>query len=866
MATATTVDATRRAAIYTAFMGALPLHPGDAAALQTERGLSPATIAACQFRSTRDPAAVTAALAASGASDEELIEVGLLVPDIPDPRPAPFLTEQRVLIPYLERDGATVTYLRAHKFGPKGVPIGWYSPWLAHAHPADTLVITEGEFKAAALYQWGLAAIGLPGIASFSGKHLERLREAVAALHPKRVVIAFDHEIKYDPEIPARFKAEWQDRYDTEVYSALMAHHLRDHGARIVRLPIAWMGAPGTKDAGKADWDGALAQGRTRDEVDAVLAGALSIPEFFAALDAIHHGEPAKVARREFYRRTGYRGDGRLTERTGPMEPRGYLWTTLDRSGQPVTTGISNFTLRYERMVHHEETSETEAERIVRIVNYCGEVGEPVSLRPKDINAAAAFRRWAAAQGPYTWTGNDATVLALCTHMDAQDTGDYILRTARVGEIQPGVWLFQNGLIHGGQIIRPSPRDNVCWVGRQGYMVEDDDCAQPRLLNPTPVRDLDATHAAFLEAMRANYRGSALPWLGIGWGLATLFRSVLFNEHGFFPHLYCWGEKGSGKTTFCRWIMAGLFGIDTEGKPLGSTEKHSARLLAKRCALPAWFDEMRDSKMFDKHVAMLTSAYNGQGYGRAVRSGDLRTDHVPVRGSVLVGGINPPRDESLASRCIYLPFSVKGRERDSFGDMKAGIGILNDLLTSTLLHYDQLAPQIRTAVHRAAEALWKETGQDRLSLNWAMPLAAFQVVCGPLVDCTPLYEFAEVAVAGAEASLAEEHPVMEFWRAVEALAPHPVGKDYLGRDEQGRVLVWMSGLFSVYAKDYRQRVGDLPQLREPTLRALIAEQPYFVEHSRRRVKGALRRVVVLSPKGLPEPLEAAMQAVGLFST
>jgi DNA primase len=848
---ATQLDPARLIEIYSTFIDALTLSDAHAEALATARGLSADTIAALKFRSGGNRRVIEHALDATRASEDELLAAGLMVRSERYSKIEPWfqLLNREVIIPYLDANGG-VYHLRPHKFGfPKEVKaIEWYAPFLARAHPADPyLIITEGEFKSAALHQLGYATLAVPGISSFVGKHFGALKDAISKIQPKSVLICFDREVKDTPGL-GKYIEERSKRYATEEFSWRMAWLLRDFGAKVARLPAEWM------EDGKIDCDGALAAGKTRADFESCFRSALSPDRFVESLQ----GDAGVIVRLAVVKHLKTNVDPRLTARSSVTQGDHYLWT--EPSGAdgvpPKVTKLSNFTLTHDLTVY----TDTQAERIVRF-NKLGESSKPVVLTPGDLTPNTAFQRWCHTHGPYTWKGKDQHLRALSEWLDAQDNGSFIRRTVMTGEVEPGVWLLKNALITDGQLVLPDTA-GICWHGRYGYQMEPDDVAQPTILGGAPaVPELGDKHVALLHLLLDAFGGRALPWLGIGWGLATLFSRALFAMESNFPLLFCWGEKGSGKTTFCRWLMHGLFGLNTHGQTLGSTEKGGMRLLAKRCSLPGWFDEFRDEKSFNRHVAAFTSAYNRQGYGRAKRTGDYKTDTVPVNGTVLLAGINPPRDESLQSRCIFLPFTTRQRSRTAFQKVTKEIETLNALMVYALLHYDRLEPLVVAETRATAQILFEETGDSRLAANYSKPIAAFKAVLGDLVDCAPLFTYAETVVRGAEDRLAEEHPLNEFWAGVERLAGHRVSKEHMAAAPGDEVWVWLSGVYALYATDHRMRTGEQPPLREATLRSMLQEQPYFVRMDKRRLKGTQRRVAVLRLADCPEHIEAAMEAL-----
>jgi hypothetical protein len=331
-----------------------------------------------------------------------------------------------------------------------------------------------------------------------------------------------------------------------------------------------------------------------------------------------------------------------------------------------------------------------------------------------------------------------------------------------------------------------------------------------------------------------------------------LFSRALFNTFHCFPILFCCGEKGSGKTTFCRWIMNSFFGIDTHGKPLGSTEKHGMRLLAKRCSTPAWYDEFRDGRGAERHISAFNSVYNRQGYGRARKSGDLKTDSVDVRGTLLLSGISPPRDESLQARCVYMPFSLKGRDTAVFREMERNVDHLNAVATSAMLRYDELAPIVVKRTREAFDVFFDQNGDSRLSLNYAMVTAAFDAVFEGMIDSSELVTYVSTQMASTGAQLAEEHPVNEFWGACEVLHSRgQITRKHIAQSGD-RINIWLSGVYAEYERDYRMRKGAEPPHREIGLRALLGEQEYFAGMERKSIGGVQRRVVSIRVDKAPD--------------
>lgn len=274
------------------FFARLTLSAEDARSLWVKRGLTPATCELLGFRSNgRENRAILEGMRGI-FPDPALLESGLWLPGVKlsDPiRPNPQFYgfgivgkkngefewgwSRPVLIPYWDEEHQLI-HLRPHKGMSKdkaarfyvarvqasasngifreaavaSVPgitmakpmFGEICEWLENA-AAHYAVITEGEFKAAALWQ---ALNCVPG--------LTVLPRGTAL---REVVIAFDNEEKGDPALPGYKEEKWK-RYDAEIWARHLARSLSKEGfdGRVGHLPDRWRDGKG-----KADWDGVLA-------------------------------------------------------------------------------------------------------------------------------------------------------------------------------------------------------------------------------------------------------------------------------------------------------------------------------------------------------------------------------------------------------------------------------------------------------------------------------------------------------------------------------------------------------------------------------------------------------------------------------
>lgn len=305
----------------------LVLNSSDRAKLKVRRGFSERTIDTLGFRSNQRANKIHLENLAQEFSVEALLNEGIYVADraIGHKPNAQLLgwgitnkkddKGQRAwewtdppLIPYLSEEHEAY-YIRPHKGGvakPRDEDDDTfcsshvYCPFLIsdlNGAFDGTVVLCEGEFKAAALYQCGIAAIAIPGVTFvrnpiFRAELLDLLRRfAVTDL-----IVCFDNEVKDDPKFADKYKPDPWDRWDTPMWAEYIAIDLqREYFASIkgsVRIGIL---PDELRENGKADLDGVLAGFVARHGLE---EGTLQARRLFQTV--IEEARPRQQARELF--------------------------------------------------------------------------------------------------------------------------------------------------------------------------------------------------------------------------------------------------------------------------------------------------------------------------------------------------------------------------------------------------------------------------------------------------------------------------------------------------------------------------------------------------------------------------------------
>ena len=366
---------------------------------------------------------------------------------------------------------------------------------------------------------------------------------------------------------------------------------------------------------------------------------------------------------------------------------------------------------------------------------------------------------------------------------------------------------------------------------------------------------------------------------GIAFAFVTIFKDVV-TRVAKMPMLYCYGQKGSGKSSMAESITWLFFsGKDGEGKlirgynlnPGQGTPFSFFNRIERFRNCPILFNEFDENTIEDWKFGTFKAAYDGE--GREVGDGDTgkkrKTKIQKVQGTVIIVGqyLSVRDDGSVASRSIPCQFSLERMKQltheqlQAFDELRkaedAGISYL-------LVELMKLRPVVQkhfaTYFSEAQVQLMDETrkaGQRveaRLISNYSLILAATRLMeeagIGLPYTYEEFYTKAKARMIAHNRMLKDNNVVQQFWKAVEVL--FDLGKVRMGYEIQIRfvpgtidikedgtvkkhkfesttrvLLVRFSNLYSFYAEYHRQRTGHAA-LNEETILMYLKEQGYYV--------------------------------------
>ena len=831
----------RQKEIYTRFVELTTLLGSHRQDLKDSRGLTDESINALQFCSGGKPAAQTIEQLRKEFSERELHDAGILADVNGILEAETQLVEEkskdpqgnkigRIIIPYLDETGRAYL-IRPHKLGLPGVLPQLYSRQLLAEKPHE-VVLTEGEYKAAVLWQLGIPAVATPGVSAFGGKYFERMVELFREFDVKKITLIFDNEVKDDPAYP-NYKKKPEDRHDVEYWCYLLAYQLGREGfsTRIGKLPDEW------RVNGKIDFDGAVAAGRTKAELQECVEQAVTPKEFMENLN----DEARKIVRRKLARRFS----------TVPIKREFKKYVALrTKGGEQYEEVISNFVINI-------KSSFFTADGVIRNIEFENEIGETSDvfpLMPGDMAGVDAFKKFCFSKGNFLFKGSAADLMHVWEVEFMRETGDMVYQPDRIGYIGDGIWLFGRLAFREGKIYKPD-EDGIFWIDGKGFKPislqinargESVEEAIPTL-SDKPI-DLQDMSYKFYRTI-----GGYEAYMGIGWVIASLFSRDIFEKYRCMPILLPHGKRESGKTTFVWWLM-NLCGIEQEGAGVAeSTQNFIARVLSYYSSLPAWFDEYRNERKVTDKDGFFRSAYDRHVSGKGTATA-FQTRGFTVRGSVVLSGEEIPRDNGLFTRCIPLQISEHKRTREWYDWLNSNHRALSYLSYYVLANYNELRPQVMESIAGLKEALLQRGLSDRVAQNWAICAGAFTAV---IKQDAEFIRWVEQACQEVKQSAESEHMLNVFLTDLSVLLKdNKVGEDCL-RNNMSTVYIWLPGAYGAWATYYRQKTGKEPFDQQSILKYAKQEPYYMGEKKARMGKVSRNKVMALdsSHDEAPESLE-----------
>lgn len=217
------------------------------------------------------------------------------------------------------------------------------------------------------------------------------------------------------------------------------------------------------------------------------------------------------------------------------------------------------------------------------------------------------------------------------------------------------VWAWANGIVSDDEFIEADKSNRVTVVnGRHYRLPEPDIRAEDSVFQ---YEKGSMTLPIWLSKIDEVYRENDNGILLALYFLSSIFRDSVYASLRFFPMLFGFGQRASGKSTLA-WSLSHMFGKPLKQINLSSgTSVGISRRSAGYQNAVVWFDEYKNS-LQPKMIEFLKGLYDGAGYLKGQYTNDNRTHSTEVNAGIFITGQDlPVADPALFTRTILLSFS-----------------------------------------------------------------------------------------------------------------------------------------------------------------------------------------------------------------
>lgn len=381
------------------------------------------------------------------------------------------------------------------------------------------------------------------------------------------------------------------------------------------------------------------------------------------------------------------------------------------------------------------------------------------------------------------------------------------------------------------------------------------------------------TFSSWAKMFYTSYGFENAP-LGIAFVFISLFKDIIVN-HTKCPLLYCYGQKGSGKSEFAE-SVTNLFysGKDSNGQlikpynlnPGQGTPFSFFNKQERFSNTPGLYNEFDENNIEDYKFGAFKASYDGE--GREVGDGSTgkarRTKIQKVKGTNIIVGqyLSTKDDGSVTSRSLACEFTL-GRLDNITEEQNENHKKLKNLEKEGISSIVVEILKYREAFAKAfSKVFWrnntevdntlKDSGiyiETRLMRNYMLAYSVLDVMNKYITLPFELELFKKICIdkmISHNKLLKNNNALNHFWKIVEFMMDsnviHPskeldvVPEDYIKLADGSNIsfayktyvlYVRLGTVYNYYAKIYKERTGK-PALNQDTLEMYLKDQVYFL--------------------------------------
>lgn len=453
-----------------------------------------------------------------------------------------------------------------------------------------------------------------------------------------------------------------------------------------------------------------------------------------------------------------------------------YFWA----GGKEKFTQVSNFIIVPQFHIY----SKTDNKRLVEINN--GKYSSVLDLPSKALVGIQMFREYMYQEGNFRFDGNSMQLNKIIAKISEKFPRCEELKT--LGWQGEGFFAFSDGIFNGTWI--PVNKHGVVINKEKHFFLpafssiyadtreEDDLYENDRWFKfkSSPKNNFENWGKLIMQAY-----GQQKGMFAVAYLVASLFRDMIYSKYKIFPHLFLFGEKGSGKSQV-GWSLSNIFWSGQPGFNLtAGTNVGFFRKLARARNSVTWFDEYNDY-IDPKRFQALKSAYDGIGHEKGVMSRDNRTESTKVNSSCVISGQYLPTldDNALFTRSILLTFRKEDWQGKpdvafSYSELKQMEESGQSGIIADIIKFRDLMESKYTAVFAEEFTKMKEDIEDyneRILRNFVTIISAVKTLKDVLkfpFSYDDIYKQSKAMIIEQSAQISESEALSQFWLMIEFL-------------------------------------------------------------------------------------------------
>ena len=447
-----------------------------------------------------------------------------------------------------------------------------------------------------------------------------------------------------------------------------------------------------------------------------------------------------------------------------------------------ISIGEGGKTIRWSNFIMHPLFHIRDNQSALRLFEIENEDGEKtiIEFKQEDLVSLTKFKQKVESLGNFVWLVKDEQLTRLKQYLyKTTETAELI---TQLGWQRKGFFAFGNGVFTGTEwkpvddfgIVRMGEKGNFYLPAFSSIYKEDVSLYQFER-NFVHYNWNTISLRRYCEQLIEVFGDNAK--VGIAFLFAALFRDVVTAQTKSFPILNLFGPKGSGKSELGHSLMSFFIIENTPPNIQNSTLPALADTVAQCANALVHIDEFKNTIDIDKRE-FLKGLWDGAGRNRMNMDKDKKREVTRVDcGVILSGQEMATADIALFSRFIFLRYNKSeftAEAKEKFNRLRDTRKLGCSHLTLEILkHRDYFAINFREAFDKAYKDIQELMGdtvvEDRILLNWTIPVAAF----GSLKDRIEMpftYEdlchITAVGIVDQNKELKHNNEVAVFWDIV----------------------------------------------------------------------------------------------------